>query len=256
MNSKIFTVIFLFLVWSFGSGWYYVCKIKGKCSHDTEVDSSNNSSGISFRYGEAKPNIDSDFDAFKSAMMLKLDSSNRMKITGLYSPSEVNSTGFENLGVARAIAIQNLFSGLDQRRFDITSREEGLDASKTEIDAIEFEVFMNNAFVEEKEYGAILHPDFNGDSLNSKITAYLTYVALEKKSSRIDIVGHTSNSNPEGENFNDGLNQANRIMDFLIEKGMIAENLNPSSKGETEPIAGNDSEEGRVRNNRVELLIN
>ena len=100
------------------------------------------------------------------------------------------------------------------------------------------------------------NPDFDGDSLSPKITAYLTFIALENGGSQIDIVGHTNNSNPEGENFNEGLNQANRIMDYLIGKGMSAENLNPSSKGETEPIAGNDTEEGRAKNNRVELLIN
>jgi len=256
MKSKIISVILLFLLWSFGSGWYYVCEIKGLCENSIEQNNGAVNKGVSFEFSSAEPQLGTGFESYKASLIDKLDSTNRMRITGLYSPSEVNSSGFDNLGIARALAIQNLFSELSQDRFDISSREEGLDKSQKSIDAVEFRVMRKNSFVEEKEYGAVLHPDFSSDSLESKIVAYLNFIANENNENQIDIVGHTDDSNTEGENFNIGLVQANRIMDKLIELGMSAHNLNPSSKGETEPIAGNGTDEGKSMNNRVEILIN
>lgn len=256
MNSKAYLAIFVFILWSLFSGWVYVCKIKGICFVEVENVMDQSSNGISFKLGESNPVISPNFENYKSSVLTKLDVSNKLRITGIYSAIEVNSSGFENLGTARAIATQSLFDEISQDRFEIFSREEELDTSKENVQGIELAIITKNDFVEETAFGAILHPELDNDSLIPKIDAYLTYIAIEYSSSELSIVGHTDDNGLEGENFTIGLNKANKIMDALIAKGMDPQNLNPSSKGATEPIATNATEDGRKENRRVELLIN
>ena len=44
-------------------------------------------------------------------------------------------------------------------------------------------------------------------------------------------------------------------MNALIRKGIAADRLTAEGKGSTQPITTNDTEEGRAKNRRVEILI-
>ncbi|MFT6004430.1 MAG: OOP family OmpA-OmpF porin, partial [Bacteroidia bacterium] len=72
----------------------------------------------------------------------------------------------------------------------------------------------------------------------------------------IDVVGHWDNSETAAANFSKALDHANIIVSLLAAEGLASQNLNPTSKGETEPIADNTTIEGRAKNRRVEILIN
>ena len=71
----------------------------------------------------------------------------------------------------------------------------------------------------------------------------------------IEIVGHTDNIG--GENFNQILseNRALAVMMALIEKGIDAGRLYYRGMGLSQPIASNNTEEGREKNRRVEFVI-
>jgi outer membrane protein OmpA-like peptidoglycan-associated protein len=43
------------------------------------------------------------------------------------------------------------------------------------------------------------------------------------------------------------------VMQYLISKGVKADNLTARGYGETQPIADNNTDEGRAKNRRVEL---
>jgi len=57
--------------------------------------------------------------------------------------------------------------------------------------------------------------------------------------------------------FNKNLSQkrADRFSDYLISKGVPKNNIKSIGKGIDNPIASNDTEEGRAQNRRVEVII-
>jgi len=72
---------------------------------------------------------------------------------------------------------------------------------------------------------------------------------------KFQIQGHTDNVGPENANYKLSLKRVNRILNFLVSKGINQFNLNVVGFGETVPIATNDTAEGRAKNRRVEIRI-
>lgn len=72
---------------------------------------------------------------------------------------------------------------------------------------------------------------------------------------KVEIAGHTDSQGPDA--YNQGLSErrANTVKDYLVEKGANADNLTAVGYGESEPVASNDTLEGREENRRVELRI-
>ncbi len=79
------------------------------------------------------------------------------------------------------------------------------------------------------------------------------------KSIRLQSVGHTDSVPIKGgrfkSNFELAYYRAQSVMDALIEAGFPPERLSAASYGSTRPIASNDTEEGRRKNRRIELVI-
>ena len=59
------------------------------------------------------------------------------------------------------------------------------------------------------------------------------------------------------EEYNQGLSQrrAESVESYLTGQGIDAARLSASGKGESDPVAGNDSAAGRQQNRRVEVII-
>ena len=70
----------------------------------------------------------------------------------------------------------------------------------------------------------------------------------------LHIVGHTDNTGNANANIVIGQQRANTIKNLLIEKGVSANLVTTSSRGETVPISDNNSPEGRAKNRRIELI--
>lgn len=69
------------------------------------------------------------------------------------------------------------------------------------------------------------------------------------------IVGHTDSVGRPGYNQDLSERRARAATDYLASQGVGRSRLIPSGKGEGEPIASNDSEDGRHQNRRVEVAI-
>ena len=69
------------------------------------------------------------------------------------------------------------------------------------------------------------------------------------------IVGHTDATGTA--EYNQGLSQRRAISasDYLVTQGVNSGRLRTSGRGELEPVATNDSEDGRLLNRRVEIAI-
>lgn len=72
---------------------------------------------------------------------------------------------------------------------------------------------------------------------------------------RIKIIGHTDSVGKD--DFNQRLSEgrANAIRDELVKRGIAEDRIVTEGRGETEPIADNETEEGRAQNRRVEIEI-
>jgi outer membrane protein OmpA-like peptidoglycan-associated protein len=72
----------------------------------------------------------------------------------------------------------------------------------------------------------------------------------------LQIEGHTDSVGSD--EFNQQLSErrADSVRDFLIQEGVAASTIGAHGFGKTQPVASNDTPEGRQRNRRVELVVN
>lgn len=69
------------------------------------------------------------------------------------------------------------------------------------------------------------------------------------------IVGHTDNTGDPQYNLDLSRRRAESVRDYLIETGTPPEKLRVVGRGEQDPIASNDTKEGRAQNRRVEIIV-
>jgi len=71
----------------------------------------------------------------------------------------------------------------------------------------------------------------------------------------IVIEGHTDWTGPEEYNMQLSEQRARAVMDYMVENGIDTSRLSTVGYGETQPIAPNDTRDGRARNRRVEMKV-
>jgi outer membrane protein OmpA-like peptidoglycan-associated protein len=71
----------------------------------------------------------------------------------------------------------------------------------------------------------------------------------------VEVAGHTDSVGSKGSNQRLSVNRANTVRQYLINKGVVSENLTARGYGDTLPVEENNTVEGRAANRRVELRI-
>jgi outer membrane protein OmpA-like peptidoglycan-associated protein len=71
----------------------------------------------------------------------------------------------------------------------------------------------------------------------------------------IVIVGHTDSNGSDAYNLTLSERRANAAVNYLVSRGVDRSRLRGAGRGETEPVASNDSDAGRQQNRRVEMAI-
>lgn len=71
----------------------------------------------------------------------------------------------------------------------------------------------------------------------------------------VDVYGHTDSTGSDSYNLTLSEQRANSVRDYLASRGVQSARLGIRGFGETQPIASNDTEEGRAENRRVEIKI-
>jgi outer membrane protein OmpA-like peptidoglycan-associated protein len=86
--------------------------------------------------------------------------------------------------------------------------------------------------------------------------AKISGIVLAHPGLNLQIEGHTDSVGSD--DFNQQLSErrADTVRDFLAEQGVSASAITARGFGKTQPVASNDTAEGRQRNRRVELVVN
>ncbi len=71
----------------------------------------------------------------------------------------------------------------------------------------------------------------------------------------VTIIGHTDSTGSEAINNPLSLRRAEAVRSYLGDRGVAWQRVNVAGRGEHEPIASNDTEEGKARNRRVEIFV-
>ncbi|HEY3402159.1 MAG TPA: OmpA family protein [Ohtaekwangia sp.] len=71
----------------------------------------------------------------------------------------------------------------------------------------------------------------------------------------VKISGHTDTTGSEQHNLTLSQRRAEVVAEYLVEEGVAIHRIETSGLGSSKPITTNDTEEGRKKNRRVELLI-
>jgi len=86
--------------------------------------------------------------------------------------------------------------------------------------------------------------------------AKISGIVLAHPGLTLQIEGHTDSVG--GDEFNQRLSEqrAGSVLDFLAQQGVSASSMTSRGFGKTQPVASNDTTEGRQKNRRVELVVN
>jgi len=83
--------------------------------------------------------------------------------------------------------------------------------------------------------------------------AYNAMVANPEVS--VVITGHTDNVGSQKYNQELSLKRAQAVKNWLVEKGIASKRMRTVGRGMNEPVASNDTEEGRLQNRRMEFYV-
>ena len=83
----------------------------------------------------------------------------------------------------------------------------------------------------------------------------LIEIALRCPTTNIEVAGHTDGDGEDA--FNQALSEARAqaVVDYLVKAGLPASRFTAVGYGSTQPVASNDTDEGKAQNRRIEFLI-
>ncbi len=280
---RAFLVLLLFVAYALGARWYFFCEVRGICGEEQE-EVINRPKTLSLHEGETvilegydqfvfdssevRPVLNADNRNFLDsvAAYLKKQGNKSLEITSLYRPSETAPIGyFENIGLARADYIRKelVRRGVSEERVDL---DYGFSDTEALTEPLDFEIFPTVESSGRLSYTltnmTFSDANFEFDSDVFKPgTALLSYLDTVKAylennpDNKILITGHTDRIGKQSYNQGLGIRRAENARTYLKEKIGITVPIEVNSKGETEPIATNETPEGRQKNRRVNFQI-
>lgn len=97
-------------------------------------------------------------------------------------------------------------------------------------------------------------PKINQQILSQAIPM-LSELLAHDASTRIQVIGHTDNIGGKASNKVLSQQRADAVKAFLVAQGVSEQRIDAIGRGDTHPIASNDTEAGRFQNRRIEFAI-
>ena len=119
---------------------------------------------------------------------------------------------------------------------------------------------LDRVQIESLEDRAIIHFPYNSTRPedNAAMDNYLSQLSevLKASNASVQITGHTDMIGDGRGNRRLGLQRAKHIKNILVKKGVAADKVRCSTRGESSPVSSNDLPRGRYLNRRVEIQLN
>lgn len=263
--------IVILLLWLLLGFFYYHQATNSECCNDSVSEAEEevilpvtkpakmvkNLNPISFECKDDKADLSSRWENFRDSLINAMGTTNVLEIKGFEFSSE--SDNDLSLALRRATNVRKLFN-LPEKRIKLASANKGKDCDTTLMSQlIAFRVFRNSNKIVETKDGITIYftPNSTNKLDDGEVEAYLDDVAkrVKKSGESIRLTGHTDNIGEESDNFRLGQARANIIRNYLISKGVSSRKIKAGSKGEAQPIAPNNTADGRQKNRRTELQI-
>ncbi len=222
--------------------------------------------------------VDTGIEKLKAYFDTDGNENKKIDITGYYDEGEENPSAFSNLGLARANAVKNYFveQGIASDR--INTYGELRDSlvpdgdiykgplsynifAQAEEDKEAEEEQMSQVANAIKEEPLVLYFEYSEASVTlneaqrTKIGNMSRYLDKVEGAS-ITIEGHTDSEGSNTTNNRLGQERADFAKSYLMDNGIPGSKIKTVSKGEHQPIASNETEEGRSKNRRAVVTIN
>jgi outer membrane protein OmpA-like peptidoglycan-associated protein len=78
---------------------------------------------------------------------------------------------------------------------------------------------------------------------------------VDNPAATVTIIGHTDNTGTDAINNPLSFDRASRVRDYLAGRGVAPQRVYVDGRGSREPVASNNTAEGRSRNRRVEIFV-
>lgn len=257
----------------------------------TTVPNSKKVKPLNFRWSSYNIPLDSGFPPLKEAIIAEKEQGQILRITGHYFLTESTSDPSFDLGLARASEVKKLllkdfpedqiqlFSAIFPEeevpsdslvqaiRFEWVETadppkvvEEEIvqeDISTTSSETITPEPSEENTITTSDNDSFIKYFPYNQTRMPSEMADFLDELAerILEENKKVVIRGHTDAVGDNEVNFKVGLRRAKKIRDQLIKRGVAKKNIEATSEGEDNPIAGNETEEGRKLNRRIQIFL-
>jgi OmpA-OmpF porin, OOP family len=114
------------------------------------------------------------------------------------------------------------------------------------------------AQINEQIAGKVIEFDSGSDQMTARGKAVLDEIApiFEKSpDTNFEIGGHTDAQGDDGSNLKLSERRAITVKNYLVGKNLKAERFTAKGYGETQPIADNNTDEGRQRNRRIAFTV-
>lgn len=197
-----------------------------------------------------------------------------INITGYYKSDETNNSAYPNLGIARASAVKNYFvsQGISSAHINTYGKLRDEMAPKDNVYLGPVAYSISGKAADAEDALKALYEKIESNPLvlyfdTAEATISLTAEQRQKfadisryldkvSDAQCEIIGYADNEGKPITNKKLGQERADFAKTYLMGRGHISDSrIHTASKGESDPIASNDTEEGRARNRRTVISI-
>lgn len=255
-------------LWAIFSFYYYFCNKCGCCGDTPAAVSAlpavPTAYPLSTNWDKSEVIKGATFDAYKTGLLAKGGLADTLVVKGLYRSGEKDGP---KLGLARAESVKKMLAGewpADRIRTVAEMVNDGMNADKPTGEAVTFDWIKGiinrteSTIIETANSATILFPfGSTARDRDRKVEDYLKNLcqAHAKDGATFTIVGHTDNVGNAQSNVTLGLNRAKAVAAVLSRCGIASSRIQTDSKGSSEPIADNNTDEGRHQNRRVVITV-